>query len=74
MLLLNFSHPLTPTQRRQIEALTGREIARLVEIMPRFDEQQPFGPQVQIEAPAANSITTAAITRPCSPPHALPHH
>ncbi len=46
MLLLNFSHPLTPAQRRQIEALTGREIARLVEIMPQFDEQQPFGPQL----------------------------
>lgn len=46
MLLLNLSHPLTPPQRQQIEALAGQPIARLVEIMPQFDEQQPFGPQL----------------------------
>lgn len=46
MLLLNLSHPLTPAQRQQIEALAGQKIDRLIEIMPQFDEQQPFGPQV----------------------------
>lgn len=45
MILLNLSHPLTPAQQQQIEALAGRPIARLIEIMPQFDEQQPFGPQ-----------------------------
>lgn len=47
MILLNLTHPLTPAQRQQIEALTGQPIARQIEIMPQFDEQQPFAPQVQ---------------------------
>lgn len=46
MILLNFSHPITPAQRAQIEALTGRSVSRELAAMPQFDEQQPFGPQV----------------------------
>ncbi|QLQ05273.1 MAG: hypothetical protein HZY76_03605 [Anaerolineae bacterium] len=46
MTLLNFSHPITPAQRAQIEALTGQSIGRQLAAMPQFDEQQPFGPQV----------------------------
>jgi hypothetical protein len=49
MILLNFSHPLTAPQRSQIEALIGNHqpIGRELAVMPQFDEQQPFGPQVQ---------------------------
>lgn len=47
MILLNFSHPITPDQRGQIEALTGQAVSRELEAMPQFDEQLPFGPQVQ---------------------------
>ncbi len=46
MILLNFSHPITDAQRSQIEALTGSGIAREIAAMPQFDEQQPFGPQI----------------------------
>lgn len=46
MILLNFSHPLTPAQQAQIEALTGQRIDRTIDAMPQFDEQQPFGPQL----------------------------
>lgn len=46
MLLLNFSHPLTDGQQAQIEALTGAAIQRVIAMMPQFDEQQPFGPQL----------------------------
>jgi len=46
MILLNFSHPVTPTQQAQIEALTEQSIDRVIEAMPQFDEQQPFGPQL----------------------------
>lgn len=46
MLLLNFSHPITPAQASQVEALIGAPITRMVEVMPHFDEQQPFAPQV----------------------------
>ena len=37
-LLLNFSHPLTPAQLAQIEALTGQSLVRLAEIMSGFEE------------------------------------
>jgi hypothetical protein len=47
MILLNFSHPITPAQQAQIEALTGQSIAQTIDAMPHFEEQQPFGPQLQ---------------------------
>jgi hypothetical protein len=46
MILLNFSHPLTPDQRAQIEALVGEAIARELNAPAQFDHQQPFGPQL----------------------------
>ena len=46
MILLNFSHPTTDPQRAQIEALTSSTAAREIAIMPQFDEQQPFVPQL----------------------------
>jgi hypothetical protein len=47
MILLNFSHPITQAQQAQIEALTGQSIAQTIDAMPHFEEQQPFGPQLQ---------------------------
>ena len=47
MILLNLGHPLTPSQRQQIEALTGQKIERLLEQTVQFEVGQPFGPQVQ---------------------------
>lgn len=47
MILLNFSHPITPAQKEQIEALTQEKIQRTIAVMPQFDEQAPFTPQVQ---------------------------
>ncbi len=46
MLLLNFSHPITPAQAAQIEALTGQSITRTIDTPTQFDEQQPFAPQL----------------------------
>jgi hypothetical protein len=46
MILLNFSHPITDAQRRQIEALAGNGIAQVIAVMPQFDEQLPFLPQL----------------------------
>lgn len=46
MILLNFSHPITPAQLAQIEALIDGHIERTVAAMPHFDEQQPFAPQL----------------------------
>ncbi len=46
MLLLNFSHPLTPAHLAQIEALAGQPVARVVEVHSQIDAQQPLGPQI----------------------------
>lgn len=46
MLLLNFSHPLTPAQVAQIETLVEKPVARVVEVHSQIDPQQPLGPQI----------------------------
>jgi len=46
MILLNFSHPLTPDQLAQTVELTGQPIERSISLPAQFDHQQPFGPQV----------------------------
>ena len=46
MILLNFSHPITQTQRTQIDALTAEPITRVLDVATQFDEQQPFVPQL----------------------------
>ena len=53
MLLLNFSHPITDTQKKQIETLTGETIARVIVIPSQIDVQQPLGPQIAAMADAA---------------------
>ncbi len=47
MFLLNFSHPLTPAQLAQLEALTGAGVERVIVVPAQFDTQQPFVPQVE---------------------------
>lgn len=54
MLLLNFSHPLTPAQLSQLEALignhpegTGAGVERVIAVPAQFDVAQPFAPQVE---------------------------
>lgn len=46
MLLLNFSHPLTPDHLHQVEALTGRKVARAIEIHSQIDPQLALASQV----------------------------
>ena len=64
MILLNFSHPITPEQRAQIEALTGQRIARLVDIPSQIDVQQPLAPQVSAMVEAAGLTPTQWQTDP----------
>lgn len=47
MILLNFSHPLTPDQLRQVAALTGHSVERVIAIPSQIDPQQPIIPQVR---------------------------
>lgn len=46
MILLNFSHPITPDQITRIEELTGSFVEQLVDIPVQFDNDAPFLPQL----------------------------
>jgi hypothetical protein len=46
MILLNFSHPLTPAQIDDIKALTGQHIEQVYELPVQFYNDQPFLPQL----------------------------
>lgn len=46
MIILNFSHPLTPAQLEQIEALTGQVVERVLDLMPQLDHEMPFDSQI----------------------------
>lgn len=45
--LLNFSHPITPEQRLQIEALLGEPLTGMVDVALQFDTQKPFEAQMK---------------------------
>ena len=45
MILLNFSHPLTPDQVKQVEEITGAGVAEVRHVPAQFDHAQPFAPQ-----------------------------
>ncbi len=47
MLLLNFTHPLTPAQHEQIEVMVGQPIERMLGEMVQFDTQTEMAPQIQ---------------------------
>jgi hypothetical protein len=47
MILLNFFHPLTPSQLAQLAALTGAAVERVIAAPAQFDTQEPFVPQVE---------------------------
>ena len=68
MLLLNFSHPLTPTQQAQIEALTGEKlagaIAEIRDIPAQFDNEMPFAEQVRALVDGVGLSPTEWQTRP----------
>jgi hypothetical protein len=46
MILLNFAHPLTPSQLDQITALVGAMPDEVREIKVQFDLEQPLQPQI----------------------------
>ncbi len=56
MLLLNFSHPLTPAQQAQIETLTGQPVERVIAIPSQVDVQQPLAAQI------AQMVETAGLS------------
>ncbi len=47
MTIVNFSHPLTAEQLRDVARLTGSEVARVIDIPCQFDPQQGFAAQAR---------------------------
>lgn len=47
MILLNFSHPLSPEQLARLEVLAGEKKMEVRSISTQFDPQLPFTDQVQ---------------------------
>ncbi len=47
MIVLNFSHPLTPEHLASIEALTKNPVEQVLDLPIHFDQGQPFQPQLQ---------------------------
>ncbi|MBN2007618.1 MAG: hypothetical protein JXA21_30015 [Anaerolineae bacterium] len=64
MIILNFSHPLTPTHLAQVEGLTGQSVERVIEVNSQVDVQQPLAPQVAAMANAAGLSSTEWQTAP----------
>lgn len=65
MILLNFSHPITPDQQEQIEALINQKVERVIALPVQFDHAAPYLPQlaqVMEELPLApQELQSAAI-------------
>jgi hypothetical protein len=47
MILLNFTHPITPEQALQIESMTDEPLEGVIDIPVQFNNEQPFLPQMQ---------------------------
>jgi hypothetical protein len=44
--IVNFAHPLTESQREQVAALSGSQVAQVREVTVQLDVAQPLLPQV----------------------------
>ncbi|MEW6505267.1 MAG: CRISPR-associated protein Csx15 [Chloroflexota bacterium] len=46
MIIVNFSHPLSQQQLKQVESLAGQPIEKVIEVHSQIDPQQPLEEQV----------------------------
>ena len=46
MILINFTHPITPLQKTQIESLIGQPVNQILEINSQIDVRLPLAPQI----------------------------
>jgi len=46
LVLINFSHPFTHEQLRQLEELARKKVERVIEVSAQIDPQQPIVPQI----------------------------
>jgi hypothetical protein len=58
MILLNFSHPLSPEQTQQIESLLEQKIERVIALTAQFNHQEAFGGQLDMLMAGADLTPT----------------
>jgi hypothetical protein len=46
LVVLNFSHPITPEQQAEIERLAGQPVERVLEVPVQIDHEAPLAPQI----------------------------
>lgn len=64
MLILNFTHPLTPQQREQTEALLGQPIAEIRMVAVQINQAEPLEPQIIAIVEAVGLSSEEWQTRP----------
>jgi len=64
MLILNFTHPLTPEQQAQIEALAHTSIEEVRTIPVQFNQAEPLEPQISALVDATGLSSEEWQTRP----------
>src|SRR5216684_3261228 len=64
MLILNFTHPLTPEQRAQIEALANTSIEEVRTIPIQINQAEPLEPQITAIVDAVGLTSDAWQTEP----------
>lgn len=64
MLILNFTHPLTPQQREQTEALLGQPIAEVRMVAVQINQAEPLEPQIIAIVEAVGLSSEEWQTRP----------
>ncbi len=64
MLILNFAHPLTDTQRAQIEALAKTTVEEIRTIPTQIDQSEPLEPQITALVDAIGLSSHDWQTRP----------
>jgi hypothetical protein len=64
MILINFSHPLSPEQLDQLRDLTGQGVERVIAIPVQADTGQPLAPQVVALASQARLTSAEWQTMP----------
>lgn len=47
MLLINFAHPLTDSQKSQLEEILGAPLEQVIDVVCKFDNAMPFAEQVE---------------------------
>lgn len=47
MILINFSHPITKEQKKQIKSMIGKKTIQIIDVPSQFDQNLPFADQVR---------------------------